>query len=97
VNEWQEKCAKIWSQNEDLKAHVKSLYVEIRSLRLQQYDDAALVQKLEDMEALNVELMKKNAATVISKQDADQKLDAQQMVIQYLRNEKQSYTVVALP
>ena len=85
-NALQEKCTKLQSQNEDLKAHVKSLYLEIKGLRLQQYDDAALVQKLEHMETLNVELMKQNAAILILKQDADQKLEAQRMVIEHLKH-----------
>ncbi len=83
--EWRYRCEKAQSQNEVLTSHVKALYSEIKVLRLQQCSDAELVQKLSDMETLNVEIMKRSAEAVISKQIADSKLDAAQMVIQHLK------------
>ncbi len=70
-----DKFEKAQSQNEVLTAHVKSLYSEIKVLRLQQCSDAELVQKLSDMETLNVEIMKRSAESIISKQSADSKLE----------------------
>ncbi len=80
-----EKFDKIRSQNEALTSHVKSLYSEIKSLRLQHFSDADLVQKLSDMETLNVEIMKKNAECIMSKEIAEEKLEAAQLVIQHMK------------
>ena len=83
--EWQLKLDKLRSQNEALAAHVKSLYAEIKTLRLQQCSDAVLVQKLEHMESLNVEIMKRSAESEIVKDSTEHKLEVAQMVIKHLK------------
>jgi chromosome segregation ATPase len=84
-HEWQLKLDKLRSQNDALTAHVKSLYAEIKNLRLQQCSDAVLVQKLAHMESLNVEIMKRSAESEIMKDSTEHKLEVAQMVIKHLK------------